>query len=183
LKYPALSLAHLLKYYGNIKLNKKHQLSDWRLRPLPVEMIEYARNDTAYLHFLYDSMSKDLYKGLGSEGLQVVLNASRKWCLKRYEKEPFWPLGYVYIYLYKVYAYVLWMCMYIYDYEYYVYEYVHKCKILCIHMLQYVYSYIHTNIDTFVWLFFFTYTLLAVVYVSHVEDRFLNTPCLLFLSK
>jgi hypothetical protein len=28
----------------------------------------------------------------------------------------------------------------------------------------------------FVWLFFFTYALLAVVCVSHVEDRFFNTP-------
>jgi hypothetical protein len=28
----------------------------------------------------------------------------------------------------------------------------------------------------FVWLFFYTYALLAVVYVSHVEDRFFNTP-------
>jgi hypothetical protein len=28
------------------------------------------------------------------------------------------------------------------------------------------------------WLFFFTYALLAVVYVSHVVDRFFYTPCL-----
>jgi ABC-type multidrug transport system fused ATPase/permease subunit len=28
----------------------------------------------------------------------------------------------------------------------------------------------------FVWLFFFIYALLVVVYVSHVEDRFFNTP-------
>ena len=94
LKYPALSLAHLLKYHGNIKLNKKHQLSDWRQRPLPQDMIDYARTDTAYLHFLYDSMRKDVYKMHGQEGLQAVLNASRKWCFKRYEKEPFWPLGF-----------------------------------------------------------------------------------------
>ena len=94
LKYPALSLAHLLKYYGNIKLNKKHQLSDWRQRPLPQEMIDYARSDTCYLHFLYDSMRRDIYKIHGKEGLQAVLNASRKWCFKRYEKDPFWPLGY-----------------------------------------------------------------------------------------
>ena len=94
LKYPALSLAHLLKYHGNIKLNKKHQLSDWRQRPLPQEMIDYARADTAYLHFLYDSMRKDLFKTHGQEGLQAVLNASRIWCLKRYEKDSFWPLGY-----------------------------------------------------------------------------------------
>ena len=94
LKYPALSLAHLLKYHGNIKLNKKHQLSDWRQRPLPQDMIDYARCDTAYLHFLYDSMRRDIYKIYGREGIEAVLNASRKWCLKRYEKEPFWPLGY-----------------------------------------------------------------------------------------
>jgi hypothetical protein len=30
----------------------------------------------------------------------------------------------------------------------------------------------------FVWLFFFNYALLAVVYVSHAEDRFFNTPLL-----
>jgi hypothetical protein len=28
----------------------------------------------------------------------------------------------------------------------------------------------------FVWAFFFTYALLVIVYVSHVEDRFVNTP-------
>jgi hypothetical protein len=32
-----------------------------------------------------------------------------------------------------------------------------------------------------VWLFFFTHALLAVVYVSHVEDRFFNTPRLNFV--
>jgi hypothetical protein len=32
------------------------------------------------------------------------------------------------------------------------------------------------NHTLFVWLFFYTYALLAVVYVSHVEDRFINTP-------
>jgi hypothetical protein len=35
----------------------------------------------------------------------------------------------------------------------------------------YIYSFL-----LFVWLFFFTFALLAVVYVSHVEDRFFNTP-------
>jgi hypothetical protein len=30
--------------------------------------------------------------------------------------------------------------------------------------------------NRFVWLYFFTYALLAIVYVSHVEDRFFNTP-------
>jgi hypothetical protein len=43
-------------------------------------------------------------------------------------------------------------------------------------LFYYIYSFL-----LFVWLFFFSYALLAVVYVSHVEDRFFNTPCLLFV--
>jgi hypothetical protein len=35
----------------------------------------------------------------------------------------------------------------------------------------YIYSFL-----LFVWLFFFAYALFAVVYVSHVENRFFNTP-------
>jgi hypothetical protein len=34
------------------------------------------------------------------------------------------------------------------------------------------------SFSLFAWLFFFTYALSVVVYVSHVEDRFFNTPCL-----
>jgi hypothetical protein len=36
----------------------------------------------------------------------------------------------------------------------------------------YIYSFL-----LFVWLFFFTYALLAVVYVSHIEDRFFTLVC------
>jgi hypothetical protein len=39
-----------------------------------------------------------------------------------------------------------------------------------------IFSNIFICICSFVCLFFFTYALLAVVYVSHVEDRFVNTP-------
>eukprot|EP01035_Chromulina_nebulosa_P060341 gene60341-82562_t len=42
LRYPALSLAHLVRMHCNVVLNKKHQLSDWRQRELPKEMINYA---------------------------------------------------------------------------------------------------------------------------------------------
>jgi hypothetical protein len=40
----------------------------------------------------------------------------------------------------------------------------------------------YIDICLFVWLFFFTYALLAVVYVSHVEDRF-ETPLGCNMSK
>ena len=47
LKYPILSLSHLLKVKCKIIVDKKHQLSDWRQRPLPKDMLIYARSDTS----------------------------------------------------------------------------------------------------------------------------------------
>ena len=95
LRYPALSLAHLLKYYCGVTLNKKHQLADWRERPLPPELIEYAKLDTHYLLYVYDCLRRDVHSTHGNNGIEAVLEASRRTCLQRYEKAPFFPLGYV----------------------------------------------------------------------------------------
>lgn len=95
LKYPALSLAHLLKLHCGVTLNKKHQLSDWRQRPLPEEMINYARDDTHYLLHVYDIMRRTILRQHGHEGLRAVLDASRRTCMRRYEKEQFRPDGYL----------------------------------------------------------------------------------------
>jgi len=65
LRYPALSLAHLVRMHCGVVLNKKHQLSDWRQRPLPEEMLQYARCDTHYLLTTYDCIRRDLWKSLG----------------------------------------------------------------------------------------------------------------------
>ena len=43
LQLPSFSLAFLLKHYAGYNADKKHQLSDWRQRPLPKEMMSYAR--------------------------------------------------------------------------------------------------------------------------------------------
>ncbi|CAE7719890.1 Exosc10, partial [Symbiodinium microadriaticum] len=94
LRYPALSLAHLLKYHCGITLNKKHQLADWRIRPLPEDMLCYARSDTHYLLYIYDCLRRDIYTAQGVSALLAVWMASMHTCLKRYEKEPFYPLGY-----------------------------------------------------------------------------------------
>ena len=95
LRCPALSLSHLLKFYCGVTLNKKHQLSDWRQRPLPQDMLHYARDDTHYLLYLYDILRREVYRELGTEGLISVLDSSRRSCMQRYEKEPFFPRGYV----------------------------------------------------------------------------------------
>ena len=94
LNYPALSLAHLLKMHCGVSADKKHQLSDWRLRELSPEMLHYANEDTRYLLYVYDRLRQELWKKLGRAGLEHVFDASRQLCLARYEKEAFDPSGY-----------------------------------------------------------------------------------------
>lgn len=57
-------------------------------------MISYAINDTHYLLYVYDCLRKDVWNSHGREGVEAVMDASRKFCSSRYEKEYFWPLGY-----------------------------------------------------------------------------------------
>lgn len=42
LNFPSFSLAYLLKHFCNVDSNKKYQLADWRVRPLPSEMVKYV---------------------------------------------------------------------------------------------------------------------------------------------
>lgn len=60
LSYPFKSLAYLLQKFCNVTADKKYQLADWRVRPLPAEMIKYAREDTHYLLYIYDAMKYEL---------------------------------------------------------------------------------------------------------------------------
>jgi ribonuclease D len=94
LKYPALSLAHLLKFYCGVTVNKKHQLADWRQRPLPDVLLKYAREDTHYLLYVYDCLRRDVLLSHDRNGLATVFDASRRTCLLRYEKEAFASMGY-----------------------------------------------------------------------------------------
>lgn len=91
------SLAYLLSKYANIEADKKHQLSDWRQRPLPPDMLSYAVSDTKYLLDIYDKLRLELMehdKGSNAISITSVLDASKKVCLIRYDKEPFYPSAY-----------------------------------------------------------------------------------------
>ncbi|XP_077167639.1 exosome complex component 10 isoform X3 [Paroedura picta] len=85
------SLDHLLKFYCDVNANKQYQLADWRIRPLPEEMVQYARDDTHYLLYIYDRMREDLWeKGNGQPALlQSVWQRSKAICLKKYVKPIF----------------------------------------------------------------------------------------------
>lgn len=94
LKYPVLSLAHLLKYYCGITANKKYQLADWRIRPLTKDMLAYAKDDTHYLLYIYDCMRRDIQQQYGETGILSVIDSSRRMCLRKYEKDVFCTIGY-----------------------------------------------------------------------------------------
>ncbi|SCV67433.1 BQ2448_5044 [Microbotryum intermedium] len=61
LDYPHHSLASLLERYTDFVPDKRYQLADWRIRPLPEAMLHYARSDTHYLLDVYDHLRIALY--------------------------------------------------------------------------------------------------------------------------
>ncbi len=58
----AFGLAALLEGFFGVRLDKKHQRADWSMRPLPVDMLEYAAQDTLHLlqlrQRLHDALDK-----------------------------------------------------------------------------------------------------------------------------
>lgn len=91
LNYERFSLAFLLKKFCDVTANKQYQLADWRIRPLPPEMVRYAREDTHYLLYICDCMHNELLTSGNaiSNLLQSVYSRSTDVCLKRYEKPLF----------------------------------------------------------------------------------------------
>ncbi|XP_069466040.1 exosome complex component 10 isoform X2 [Ambystoma mexicanum] len=94
------SLDHLLKLYCDVQSDKRYQLADWRIRPLPEEMMQYARADTHYLLYIYDKMRFALLEGNNGQPnlLQAVWQRSKDLCLKRYTKPIFSEDSYLELY-------------------------------------------------------------------------------------
>ncbi|THU91472.1 hypothetical protein K435DRAFT_780706 [Dendrothele bispora CBS 962.96] len=60
LGFPRHGLANLLEMYCDFTPDKRYQLADWRIRPLPEAMLNYARSDTHFLLFIYDNLRNAL---------------------------------------------------------------------------------------------------------------------------
>lgn len=88
---PRHSLAALLSLYCDFTADKRYQRADWRIRPLPEEMLFYARSDTHFLLYVYDRLRESLLdRGLGSEDLiQRVLRNSEETALKEFHRETY----------------------------------------------------------------------------------------------
>lgn len=60
----AYSLAYLTSEYLGFTLDKSYQKADWRVRPLPQGMLEYARRDSSVLLYLWYFLDGELkYRG------------------------------------------------------------------------------------------------------------------------
>lgn len=104
LHLPRFGLGYLIKHYLDKDLEKQYQFADWRiryikmsltqpvdvclksfaLRPLPQELVNYAREDTHYLLYVYDLMNNSLLE-MGNEQqnlLKAVYHRSRDICLQ-----------------------------------------------------------------------------------------------------
>ncbi|KAK3148332.1 hypothetical protein QOZ80_3BG0293720 [Eleusine coracana subsp. coracana] len=94
------SLEYLLHHFCGVTAKKEYQNADWRARPLPDEMIKYAREDTHYLLYIYDLMRQKLQKESTSENdlLLEVHKRSNEICLQFYEKEVLTDKSYLHIY-------------------------------------------------------------------------------------
>lgn len=93
LKFPHKSLLYLLKTICNVDANKQYQLADWRIRPIPEDMLKYAREDTHYLLYIYDYLKNQLIrKSLSNfpedifNSLYEVVKKSNNLSLEIYEK-------------------------------------------------------------------------------------------------
>jgi exosome complex exonuclease RRP6 len=90
LGYPGRSLSYLLSKFAEFEADKKYQLADWRIRPLPEEMFYYARSDTHYLLYIFDMLINELVER-STPGkpkpdlLELVLERSKDVAVQRYE--------------------------------------------------------------------------------------------------
>lgn len=89
LNYSHLSLSALVERFCGLQLDKRFQLADWRIRPIPTEMLHYARCDTHSLLYIYRILKQELLNNGDNSAnlLRLVMNRSQRVCLKRYEKK------------------------------------------------------------------------------------------------
>ncbi|XP_042490265.1 protein RRP6-like 2 isoform X2 [Macadamia integrifolia] len=97
------SLEYLLHHFCGVTANKEYQNADWRLRPIPDEMLRYAREDTHYLLHIYDLMRARLLSAQadsesGDDLLSEVYRRSYDICMQLYEKELLTDTSYLHVY-------------------------------------------------------------------------------------
>ncbi|CAH9102390.1 unnamed protein product [Cuscuta europaea] len=103
LKLERKSLEYLLLHYCGVEAKKEYQNADWRMRPLPTEMMRYAREDTHFLLYIYDVMRMELLElpndpDSSDSPMVEVYKRSYDICMQLYEKELLTDSSYLHIY-------------------------------------------------------------------------------------
>lgn len=84
-------LAFLLHSVAKVQTDKKYQMADWRIRPIPSEMVKYARLDSHYMIKIYHDLKTKLINQ-GNENLNLlrsVYDQSNELCKQRHQKPLF----------------------------------------------------------------------------------------------
>ncbi|KAL8953599.1 MAG: hypothetical protein Q9222_000525 [Ikaeria aurantiellina] len=94
LRYQKRGLAYLLQRFTKYEPDKRYQMADWRMRPLPEQMFDYARSDTHFLLYIYDNLRNELLTNsdlTSPDGnlIDSVRDSSKAEALQRYER-PFY---------------------------------------------------------------------------------------------
>ncbi|KAI5790739.1 ribonuclease H-like domain-containing protein [Peziza echinospora] len=91
LGFAGKGLAFLLKKYVDFDADKQYQLADWRIRPIPQEMLDYARSDTHFLLYCFDMMRNELVERSAPSVhlMEEVIASSKETALRRYERESY----------------------------------------------------------------------------------------------
>ncbi|KAI4264188.1 MAG: hypothetical protein L6R42_000702 [Xanthoria sp. 1 TBL-2021] len=89
LGYPKHGLAYLLHRFANYETDKRYQMADWRMRPLPEQMYDYARSDTHFLLYIFDNLRNELLTKAIPNGSLIdnIRDLSKGEALQRYERQ------------------------------------------------------------------------------------------------
>jgi ribonuclease D len=95
LGWKAHGLAALLQMHFGVTLNKKYQRANWGVRPLPKDLIDYARLDTHYLLPLYGMQREELEsRGRWPQARHRFNKLTEtRWQPKVFEPDGFWRIA------------------------------------------------------------------------------------------
>ncbi len=91
-----LGLSHLLKSFLNITIDKRHQLDNWGIRPLPQDSLLYAQMDSHYLPKLRDILLvrlKSLRRMPDAQRAFIALTKLAPSVIRQFDPSGFWNLA------------------------------------------------------------------------------------------